>query len=213
RGYMPELLSGDRLKSLDAAVPHQLFSSTGLITPLLRGVVGIGSGKLFLRIPAGWDRLRVENLRHGGIYHLEWSRRRAGRDTIETTTLSPRDGSALPEIAIARALPTGAKLVGGIQLPWRVPAGWSSQTLSIRYRGGIEAVPLHEPLRSGERSSRLRVLDERVEGRSYVARVQGRRGKTYRVRLLEPEPRDIEVAIPEGAGEWGFHEIRVDIRE
>ncbi|HEY7698484.1 MAG TPA: GH116 family glycosyl hydrolase, partial [Vicinamibacteria bacterium] len=36
RGYVPELLSGDRLKSVDAAVPHQLFSSAGLVAPLLR---------------------------------------------------------------------------------------------------------------------------------------------------------------------------------
>jgi hypothetical protein len=213
RGYMPELLSGDRLKPVDAAVPHQLFSSTGLVAPLLRGLVGIGSGKLSLRIPAGWDRLRVENLRQGGRYDLEWSRRRAGRETIETATLHPRGGIALPEISIARALPPGAELLGGSRLPWVVPAGRKSLTLSIRYRGGIEAVPVHEPLRSGERSSRLRILDERVEGGTYVARVQGKRGKSYRVRLLEPEPREIEVAIPEGTGDWGVHEIRVGVRE
>ena len=30
RGYMAELFSGDRLRSIDAAVPHQLFATTGL---------------------------------------------------------------------------------------------------------------------------------------------------------------------------------------
>jgi hypothetical protein len=44
RGYIPELLSGDRLRSIDAAVPHQLFATTGFASMLLRGMLGIGEG-------------------------------------------------------------------------------------------------------------------------------------------------------------------------
>ena len=32
RGYTPELFSGDRLRSIDAAVPHQLFATTGFMS-------------------------------------------------------------------------------------------------------------------------------------------------------------------------------------
>jgi hypothetical protein len=41
RGYMPELFSGDRLRTIDAAVPHQLFATTGFVSMLLRGMLGI----------------------------------------------------------------------------------------------------------------------------------------------------------------------------
>jgi hypothetical protein len=213
RGYVPELLSGDRLKSLDAAVPHQLFSSTGLVAPVLRGLLGIGAGEIALAIPPSWDRLRVANLRHGGVYDLDWSRRRAGRETIETITLTPREGSALPDLAVDTSLPPGAKLLGGGPLPFRPQPGKGAQTISLRYRGGARAVPVSDALRAGERSSRLRILDETMEGREYVARLQGRRGRTYRVRLFDPGPREIEVTIPEGPGDWGLQELRVELRE
>ncbi len=196
---------------MDAAVPHQLFSTTGLVAPLLRGLVGIGSGKLSPRIPPDWDRLRVENVRLGGVYDLDWSRRRLGKETIQTLTLTPRDGHPLPEISIEPTLPLGSKRLSGAA-PWRTRSGGEAQTFSVRYRGGIEISPIHEPLRAGERSSRLRILDERIDGSTYVARLEGRRGKSYRLRLFEAEPREIEVVIPDGAGEWGFRELRVEMR-
>lgn len=40
RGYTAELFSGDRLRSVDAAVPHQLFATSGFVSALLRGLVG-----------------------------------------------------------------------------------------------------------------------------------------------------------------------------
>ncbi|MGH9390972.1 MAG: hypothetical protein ACRD1Z_15250, partial [Vicinamibacteria bacterium] len=213
RGYVPELFSGDRLKPVDAAVPHQLFSTSGLVAPLLRGLVGAERGKLSLRVPTGWERLRVENLRHGGVYDLDWARRRSGKETVETLTLTPREGSSIPQLVVERRLPLGAKRVGGSPVSWMPKPGPEAQTLSLRYRGGIEVVPLHGPLRSGERSSRLRILDERLEGTTYVARLEGRRGKIYRLRVLDGEPRVIAVAIPEGPGEWGPLELRLTVKE
>jgi hypothetical protein len=212
RGYVAELFSGDRSKPVDAAVPHQLFSTAGLVAPLLRGLVGIEPGKLSPRIPAGWDRLRVENLRHGGVYDLDWARRRSGKETIETLKLTPREGSTLPALVVERKLPLGAKRLGGGPALWTPKPGPEAQTLELRYRGGIEVVPLHDPLRSGERSSRLRVLEDRMEGGVYVAKLEGRRGRTYRLRILDGQPRVIEVAIPEGPGEWGPLELRLDVK-
>ncbi len=202
RGYVPELLSGDRLKSLDAAVPHQLFSTAGFVSGLLRGLVGAGQGRLTPRIPAGWDRLRVENLRHSGsVYDLDWTRRRSGEETIETWTLNPRD--TLPELRFEPRLPLGAKLLARSSASWTLKPGRELQTMELRYSGGIDVAPLHEPLRPGERSSRLRILDERLEGGDYVVRLEGRRGRSYRLRVEDGASREIEVSIPSGPGEWG----------
>ncbi|MGH9389423.1 MAG: hypothetical protein ACRD1Z_07390, partial [Vicinamibacteria bacterium] len=212
RGYVAELFSGDRAKPVDAAVPHQLFSTTGLVAPLLRGLVGIEPGKLSLRIPAGWNRLRVKNLRHGGVYDLDWTRRRSGKDTIETLKLTPVAASALPELVVRRDLPLGAKVAGPTPFSWMPKPGREAQTKELRYRGGIEIVPLHEPLRSGERSSRLRILDDRIEGDTYVVRLEGRRGRSYRVRVEDDAPREIEIPIPDGPGEWGALEMRFPLK-
>jgi hypothetical protein len=81
RGYMAELFSGDRLRSVDAAVPHQLFATTGLVSTVLRGLVGLGTAPaatvgntavpermvLAPRLPAGWGWLRIRNLRWRGV--------------------------------------------------------------------------------------------------------------------------------------------------
>ena len=68
RGYMPELFSGDRLRSVDAAVPHQLFATTGFVStrdaragrPRGRSTADCGSRRTCRR--AG-TFLRVKNLR------------------------------------------------------------------------------------------------------------------------------------------------------
>jgi len=110
-------------------------------------------------------------------------------------------------------LPLGAKLLGGSRATFRLEPGPVPRKMEIRYRGGVEIVPLREPLRSGERSQRLRILDDRLDGNTYVARLEGRRGKTYRLRVLDGEPREIEVAIPDGPGEWGALEMRFPVRQ
>jgi glycogen debranching enzyme len=243
RGFLPELVSGDRMKPVDAAVPHQLFSTSGLVSPLLRGLVGFSNGKLAPRIPAGWDRLRVENLRYrGGLFDMDWKRdRSSARETRETLRLEPRgSGASLPALDVAIHLPPGAELLGRTKalrarptptgdslLSWTPPPGGGPRTLEIRYRGGVFLEPVHEPLRTGDRSSRLRVLEERVEGRSYVVRLEGLRGRRYRVRLDTPSTivrmengsdrqrdgraHDVEVVIPDGEGDWGQLTLKVDL--
>jgi len=59
----------------------------------------------------------------------------------------------------------------------------------------------------------LRILDERLLGTTYVVRLEGRRGRSYRLRVLDGEPRVIEVAIPEGPGEWGPLELRIPVQD
>jgi glycogen debranching enzyme len=39
-GFIPEYLSGDRAQALPAAVPHQLFSSSAVIHPMISGMLG-----------------------------------------------------------------------------------------------------------------------------------------------------------------------------
>jgi glycogen debranching enzyme len=241
RGYLPELVSGDRLKPVDAAVPHQLFSMSGLVSPLLRGLVGLSAGTLAPRIPAGWDRLRVENLRYRDrLFDMEWKRHRSG-ETSETLRLEPRGGQDLPRLEVEMVLPTGAEPVGRTSSlrPRRMPSGrWSvswtpepgagPRTLELRYRGGVLLEPIREPLRTGDRSSRLRIVEERFEDRSYVARLEGRRGRSYRLTLDTPDAiesidggreihragnlHELEVTIPDGAEEWAALPLTVRLK-
>jgi hypothetical protein len=213
RGYMPELLSGDLLRTVDAAVPHQLFATTGFVSTAMRGMVGLQEGENGLRLspqlPPGWSFLRVKNLRWRDTRGTLEIRR--GADGGLTYSVVSTRGS-LP-VELSPVLPPGAQKAPA--MPARARAG-SAPALAAR--AGIDLMPEQAPLALGDVSQRLRVVDARVEGTVYAARLQGRRGRTYRVRLDVPfavsaiegghevgrdgRVRTIEIMIPEGTAEW-----------
>src|ERR1019366_7114151 len=39
-GFIPEYMSGERAQALSSAVPHQLFSSSAVINPMVSGMLG-----------------------------------------------------------------------------------------------------------------------------------------------------------------------------
>ncbi|HSK10556.1 MAG TPA: hypothetical protein VK911_13335, partial [Vicinamibacterales bacterium] len=233
RGFIPELLSGDRLRSIDAAVPHQLFATTGFASSLMRGMVGLQETDegvmLAPRLPADWPFLRVKRLRfRDGTGDVEIRRQPAGL-SVAVSNLRGKPLSMGMRLALApgaelrepggdgwKAL-TGTK--GGppaVELPMAQLS--APRTTTIPVRPGIALVPLHEPLALGDESRRLRIVDTAFAEGIYRARLQGRSGTTYRLRLDIPfqvaaieggtdAGRDgrfhlVDVAIPGGAAGW-----------
>jgi hypothetical protein len=226
RGYMAELFSGDRLRSIDAAVPHQLFATTGFVSTLMRGLVGLNalpagaadgksvSARLRLapQLPAAWDWLKIRNLRWQHVTTDVSITREAGGLAV---SVSPR-GGALP-LELHAVLPPGSRQLTR-DLIWRpaAPAAGTSRglhlvrtetvaapsTFTLRAAPGIRVIPIHAPLELGDVSSRLRVIDATLEGSTYALRVEGRRGRSYRVRLLGPAVASVQGAtrIPPATG-------------
>jgi glycogen debranching enzyme len=192
RGYLPELLSGDLLRSVDAAVPHQLFATTGFVSGVMRGLVGLEEGDRELRLtphlPPGWDFLRVKNIR--------W---REGRGDLEVR----RDASGtISSRFIDRA--GGPMAVSVVQPKVALPA--------------IVLMPEETPLMLGDSPQRLRVVETRLDEVVFTARLLGLRGRTYRVRLDVPfavlaieggretghdgRVKTIDITVPDGPSEW-----------
>jgi hypothetical protein len=80
-GFVPELLSGDFYAPMDTAVPHQLFSSSSILTPLVKGMLGFypeaheKTARLAPHLPARWPDVAVRNLKVGnGSLHLHMTR-------------------------------------------------------------------------------------------------------------------------------------------
>jgi hypothetical protein len=246
RGFITELLSGDRLKPIDASVPHQLFATSGLVSGLLRGLVGLkshaavgpggeeaveagstGGIRISPQLQPDWDYMHLRNLRwHDALFDVSFERLRptSGEHALassesgvaETLTVSviPRTpGESLP-LTVGVRLPPGAepldaavrdliaardsigpeipgedRRVRSVEVPWLVEDGSASSSFTVNFRSGIELRPLNSPLRLGDRSQRLRVIDAGLDepgGAIYTARLQGLAGRTYQLALYAP---------------------------
>jgi glycogen debranching enzyme len=218
RGYVPELFSGDRLRSIDAAVPHQLFATTGFVSGVMRGLIGLEETDHGVRLspvlPPGWDFLTVRNLRwRDGRATLEIRRDARGALSFEVAetqapgvpvTLDPRRPPGSSPVIVGR----GAGRTSG-----------SDETRPrVHLTAGIRLIPEQPPLALGDVPQRARIIETTYESGVYTARLQVRRGRVYRFRVDVPftvtsidggretaregRVRVIEVSVPEGSTEW-----------
>lgn len=80
-GFCPELLSGEFFSPVEESVPHQVFSSSPIITGLVRGLLGLRGNALRRKIefrpslPGAWEKVKVRNFRVGkDIFHFNVQR-------------------------------------------------------------------------------------------------------------------------------------------
>ena len=70
-GHVTEVLSGDYYQPLSTSSPHQIWSAAMVISPILRGMLGLETDAMHRRVrfaphvPADWDRFSLENVRIG----------------------------------------------------------------------------------------------------------------------------------------------------
>ncbi|MBV6521744.1 MAG: hypothetical protein MNPFHGCM_01888 [Gemmatimonadaceae bacterium] len=217
RGRNPEVISGRVYKPLDTAVPHQFFATSMVLTPLLRGLLGIDvdapAGRLRIApsLPPEWDSIRVERVRVGSDVVSLLMTRKAGTIAVEAWR---EHGDAARPLAVefAPSLPLGAHMVAASsgdarreERPGAVVVRASGNLrervrLFVTWSGGWEvSVPPAAP-RIGDRSSALRVLSERMDGESYVVQLEGRAGHSYDIGLRGPSDRIGVSAMPGQSG-------------
>jgi hypothetical protein len=210
-GYHPELLSGDYYRPLETAVPHQLFSSGGMLTCVVRGLLGL-SGDAVQRVlrfnphlPPAWKQVLVRRYRIGDdLFNLLFERS-AGkwRCTIDGGSKGYRleISPALGPLASAKS-----SHVAGAVLE---SAGWdqsqsnqedSHYLIAAKTDGsdrvdveldcdrGIELdAPVDAP-QPGDRSRNLRILSVRNERNTVTAELEGLSGRSYAVRVWTALP-------------------------
>ncbi len=81
-GHATEVFSGSRYLWPQEAVPHQGFSATGFVLPLIRGLLGLetsfseGFIKFSPKLPADWNKVKVINFRFGQeVFGFEYERK------------------------------------------------------------------------------------------------------------------------------------------
>lgn len=214
RGRHAELLSGAFYRPLDAAVPHQFFASSMLVSPVLRGMVGWtpdaprGRAVLAPQLPPSWERLQVSSLRVGESRVTA----RFSRTATSLTTTLVATGPPI-EITLAPGLPAGARDVRTSVIGARaaasspattpIPQSLRTATVSVRltetpvivtvsWRGGyaIEAPPVR--LAVGQRSVGARILDVSAASGAVRVEVEAPSGSTTDLVVHGARPASVE---------------------
>lgn len=208
-GRNPEVISGRVYKPLDTSVPHQFFATSMVLTPLVRGLLGIevdapaGLVRVAPQLPPEWDSVRVEGLKVGSAsLTMDLLRREHG-----VALVVRREGiekGPPVRVVFAPAIPLGAAVVSSPvpgdtpaavrvvarpgALVAEVPAVALDEVvhLAVRWDGGWQLQPPRHAARIGDRSQALRVVSERMDGARYRVRVEGRAGTRYALRVRAP---------------------------
>jgi glycogen debranching enzyme len=226
-GNTTEVLSGDSYSPLSTASPHQIWSAAMVVSPLLRGLLGLNTDAASRKIvfaphlPADWQTASVHGIPLPGARVNLDIRRDAG--TLQLTIVNP--GSEVVHVVFAPAYPPCAHLdsaaLGGQPVAWKtdseyldwhpffeiaVPPGKS--TLTIRHHGLFGYALPFSPPELAERSTNLKIVSEAWtdNGRQLALTVSGRPSLDYRLELVNADLlARVEGATREGASALIVH--------
>jgi glycogen debranching enzyme len=204
-GCVTELFSGSAHIWPQEAVPHQGFSTGGLVLPLVRGLLGLEGDAPARRIsftprfPADWDAVSVEEFRLGAetfAFHYERGparirlevRSRKGNAFIMTF------GPALGPGAVVRAVRLNGqrvdfKIVPSPQavLP-RLDFGLTGEDLvEMEFEPAFELLAPAPESRVGDPNEGLKIISLELEGKNLKAVVEGLAGRVYPLRSVNGE--------------------------
>ena len=215
-GHVTEVLSGDYYQPTVTSSPHQIWSAAMVVSPLLRGMMGLDTDvaakklRFAPHVPADWNSFSIANVRVGAAsLSLKYSRT---ADAITLESSSTEGGECSLEFSPAlslRAQVQSAEL-NGKPVQFRpqtnssdqhvsvtVPACIGTNQVVIRLRndfvvGYNSALPL-----LGSRSEGLRVTSESwSSGRDTLTlNVSGLPGRHYDLSILDPS----QIASLDGA--------------
>lgn len=209
-GYVTELLSGAFNAEFGTSSHHQIWSEAMVVTPLVRGLLGIevseGGRVLSLRpqLPADWNRVVLRRIAAGERRYDATLSRTSGSFTIEVAaTGSDGTGSGLRRLVIAPAFPLDALVrevrvngrtvrpsivsLGDVQLAEvRIESPAARTRVELLVAGGSDVYVRREVPAAGETSQGLRILRSRAGADGLRLTLEGRGGRTYAVALRGP---------------------------
>jgi glycogen debranching enzyme len=198
-GTVMELFSGHQNAWPQEGVPHQGFSSTGVVLPLVRGLIGLSGNALARKIsfdpcfPANWPAVSVENWKVGpAVLALEYARK-ADRVTLRIRS----ENAAGFDFAFGPAFGLGTTILGATRngvraatFPDERPgiqafrAGLSfpltgDDTVELRISPAPEIVAPAVETATGDLNKGLRVIRTALDGRDLKIDLEGLAGETY----------------------------------
>jgi hypothetical protein len=202
-GDVTEVLSGDYYAGLSTSSPHQIWSSAMVVSPLLRGLLGLDvsvtEGKVMLapHVPADWRHFAIKNLRVGESV-LDFDYQQSAEEIV--LRVERRRGQDARELIFAPALLPITEVIsvdlnnraikflvrpapsdGHVHI--RVPLGNDQATVRMRLRNSFG---LHNPVKlplPGAKSGNLKIASETWSGRVLTLQLSGIAGRAYELEV------------------------------
>lgn len=218
-GNTTEVLSGDSYSPLSTASPHQIWSAAMVVSPLLRGLLGLDIDAAERKIsfaphlPADWHTVGVHGIPlPNARVNLDLRR---DANTLRLTVSN--SGSEAIQLFFAPAYPPCAQIDGAtmngqsvkfktesevdVHPLFAVTAPPGQSTITIRHHGLFGYVVPFSPPQLGGRSMNLKIVSERWTDNAHqlVLTVSGRAAHQYRLELVNGDL----VASVEGATREG----------
>jgi hypothetical protein len=138
-GDFTEVLSGDYNQSFSTSSPHQIWSSAMVISPILRGLLGLQTDveahqiTITPHIPADWASLAIRNV-HIGTVSADFEYRKTADSIVLKTH---RKGAGDCWVEFSPALSLHAQVIGaelnGRSLPFKVQANANDQHVVVKF--------------------------------------------------------------------------------
>jgi glycogen debranching enzyme len=204
-GAHTELLSGDRYRSFGFSSFDQIWSSAMVITPLVRGLLGLEwdapHRRLTLapQLPADWERVEIRNL-HVGETTLDFIINR--RREMMALDVTRRGGEGPVELKFLPTFPLDAKVtsvkINGQPISFEMIRGREDQACrliisftaslhtEIVYTPGTQLIVPLVPAQLGDQTRRLKIIRTNTTNNAFTIEAEGLSGTTYQVRLSTP---------------------------
>jgi len=206
-GHFTEVLSGDYYQSFATSSPHQIWSAAMVVSPILRGMLGLQTDAekkqitLAPHVPADWTSFAIHNVHVGGVgvdFHYHKT-----ADSVVLEMKHTGTGDCWVEFSPALSLRTEIVSVemNGRPLPFKVQPSANDKHLNARFvvSGGQNTLVIHvkndfglalanELPALGSASRGLRVLSESWNpSRSQLTlQVSGLAGAGYELTVWNP---------------------------
>jgi glycogen debranching enzyme len=195
-GHVSEVFSGDFYRELDVSVPEQMWSSGMVITPLVRGLLGLELYAPMARLlfaphlPPNWPGVKIRGLKVGrSTLNLEMEQSESQVSLKVENSGTPVEIEFSPEIPLGSAGARGETLRATLDRH-SLPVKFESHAqdahakvkfsadqkseLKITFKPGVRPWVPPEHLRVGQTNGGLRVLSSSFEGHKYRAELEGR---------------------------------------
>jgi len=212
-GFIPELLSGDVYAPMDTAVPHQLFSSSGVLTALVKGMLGFYPSaaekkiRLEPQLPAGWDEVTLRNLKVGSG-SLEFATTRLPNEAVFWIQSSGLAGTRLelspvfePGAVVRRISVNGEEIHDNVDFPLI-----ANDVVRYELTPGLRILQPSGAPSPGDAPSHLKVIGASWDQNRdrYTIEIEGLAGRSYSLEVRMPHaPAKVEGAAWSGSGDRG----------